>query len=261
MGAAVEETTPVVKEFMIYNTSHWTTQNGGCCLEWEVPTGTAMIKFEILSGGGPGGSSGHSHDVPVGGQGGNFTAKQLLKDDSDFAVGDKYTLCAAGTSWCSCCDHCCLACRDGCVSYVTGPGLTDFCALGGRGGSNSWDVMSQCYNCQLSAQCHMGTYNAGWTQGANAPGWCNGDYGFTGTGGDLFQSAVCCQEAFAVAGVPSGPYSTQSGMGGDWCTTCFPCMSAHSNFPGGGGTGIARATSSACWGFWGAGGLVKVIYQ
>jgi len=260
---------PVSKEFTIFNRNHWTVQNGGCCLAWTAPAGISSIKFEVLSGGGPGGSSGGDHDVPVGGQGGNYAMIQLLVEDSDFTPGSSsYTLCAAGTSNCSCCCHCCTACRDGCISYVTGDGLTNFCAVGGRGGPNSWDVMSSCYNCQLSAQCNLGLYNSTWVQSATNPGFCGipevptaKSMGYTGTSGDLFQSMTCCQEAFTIAGVPSGPFSTSSGMSGDWCTTSFPCCSAHSNFPGGGGTGLGRATSSACWGFWGAGGLVKVTYQ
>ena len=36
------------KHFFIYNTSHWTVTNGGCCLQWTVPAGTQIITFEIL---------------------------------------------------------------------------------------------------------------------------------------------------------------------------------------------------------------------
>ena len=249
MGVAVAGA-PVSKEFTIYNQQFWTTQNGGCCLSWTAPTGISSIKFEVLSGGGPGGSSGHSSEEPVGGQGGNYAMIQLLTEDNDFTPGSStYTLCAAGTSWCSCCDHCCTACRDGCPSYVTGDGLSNYCAIGGRGGPTSWDVMSSCYNCQQSAQCNIGNYNAGWTQSTTFPGFCGIPFtnttksmGFTGTSGDLFHLYDCCQGWFSTAGVPSGPYSTSSGMGGDLCTSSFPCCSAHSNFPGGGGTG----TRSSC---------------
>ena len=269
MGVAEVAAVPVSKEFTIFNENHWTSQNGGCCLQWTVPADIGMIKFEILSGGGPGGSSGHSHEEPVGGQGGNYAMIQLLAEDSDFTAGSSvYSLCAAGTSWCSCCDHCCTACRDGCPSYITGDGLTNFCAVGGRGGPTSWDVMSSCYNCKKSAQCNFGNYNAGWVQSTTYPGYCGiptspttKSIGFTGTSGDMSHTYSCCSEGFVMAGVPSGPWSTSSGLSSDWCTTCFPCYAAHSNFPGGGGTGQPRATSSACWGFWGAGGLVKVTYQ
>ena len=268
MGVAAAPT-PVVKEFTIFNRNHWTVQNGGCCLQWTVPASVQMVKFEILSGGGPGGSSGGDYDGPVGGQGGNYAMKYLLASDSEFTAGSsQYTLCAAGTSYCSCCCHCCTACRDGCTSYVTGDGLSNFCAVGGRGGPTNWDIMSSCYNCSQSAQCNIGNYNAGWIQSTTNPGFCGipetpttKSMGYTGTSGDMFQSASCCQENFTMAGVPTGPFSSQSGFGDDSCTSSNPCCSAHSNFPGGGGTGMGRATSSACWGFWGAGGLVKVTYQ
>ena len=268
MGVAAASA-PVSKEFTIFNREHWTVTNGGCCLSWTAPAGISMIKFEVLSGGGPGGSSGGDHDMGIGGQGGNYAMIQLFAEDSEFTAGSSvYTLCAAGTSNCSCCCHCCTACRDGCASFVVGDGLTNFCAVGGRGGPNSWDVMSSCYNCQRSAQCNIGNYSAGWTQSTTNPGFCGipetpttKSMGYTGTSGDLFQSAACCQENFSIAGVPSGPFSTSSGMGGDACTTDYSCCSAHSNFPGGGGTSVPHATSSACWGSWGAGGLVKVTYQ
>ena len=268
MGVAAVAT-PVVKEFTIFNDAHWTSQNGGCCLQWTVPADIQMVKFEILSGGGPGGSSGHSHEEPVGGQGGNYAMQYLLASDSEFTAGtSQYSLCAAGTSFCSCCDHCCTACRDGCPSYVTGDGLSNFCAVGGRGGPTSWDVMSSCYNCQRSSQCNQGNYSAGWVQSSTNPGFCGipetptpKSMGYTGTSGDMHHAYNCCQENFTMAGVPTGPFSSQSGFGKDLCTSDNTCCSAHSNFPGGGGTGMGRATSSACWGFWGAGGLVKVTYQ
>ena len=269
MGVAAAPT-PVVKEFTIFNRNHWTDTNGGCCLQWTVPASVQMVKFEILSGGGPGGSSGGDHDVPMGGQGGNYAMIQLFASDSEFTAGSsQYTLCAAGTSNCSCCCHCCSACRDGCTSYVTGDGLTNFCTVGGRGGSNSWDKMSSCYNCGLATQCNLGTYNENWITNATNPGFCGipetpteKSMGYTGTTGHSYHGYDCCSHVFTTAGGPTGPFAVSyTGQGSSWCTGAYSCCSSHSMFPGGAGVGVGHATSSACWGHWGAGGLVKVTYQ
>ena len=65
------------KTFHVFNDCWWTVSNGGCCLEWTVPTGTRNIKFELVGGGGPGGSSGGDHDGGIGGQGGAYAVKTL----------------------------------------------------------------------------------------------------------------------------------------------------------------------------------------
>ena len=88
-------------EFYVYNSSHWSPVNGGKCCLWTVPNGTTSIKFEVLGGGGPGGSSGGDYDVSTGGQGGNYTVKTITRDVAGFTDGSQYTICAAGTSECS----------------------------------------------------------------------------------------------------------------------------------------------------------------
>jgi len=65
------------KTFHIFNDCNWTVTNGGCCLEWTVPTHTSQIKFELVGGGGPGGSSGGDHDGGIGGQGGGYAVKTI----------------------------------------------------------------------------------------------------------------------------------------------------------------------------------------
>ena len=261
------------KHFFIYNTSHWSVTNGGCCLQWTVPSGASIIEFEVLSGGGPGGSSGGDYDMGVGGAGGNYITKTLCREAGDFtsAPGTEsvYSLCAGGTSPCSCCCSCNRNCRHGCTSYITGPGLTNFCAIGGHGGSTSWDVNHYCYNChQGNLQCDKGNYNAGWvTHNCNEHSGQNlvandGDMCFRGITGSYHRQYNCCADAFATTGGPAGPF-TVSGSGGykHWCTGDMACCSGHSAFPGGGGAGHHVGASSACWGGFGAGGLVKVTYQ
>ena len=255
------------KDFMIYNTDHWTVTNGGCCLEWTVPTGAQIITFEILSGGGPGGSAGHDYDIGHGGSGGNYNKKTICLTAGDFnsspGTESIYTLCAGGTSQCSCCNSCNRNCRHGCTSYVNGDGLSNFCAIGGHGGSTSWDVQSSCYNCHIgSNQCDKGVFNGQWSSH-----YCNetafgGDVCFRGTNAGMTKGYSCCNEIYNGQGSPSGPFTAPWGGGGKhYCHGGMACCSAHSVFPGGGGPGNGNSSGTGCVGSWGAGGLVKVTYQ
>ena len=255
------------KHFFIYNTNHWSVTNGGCCLHWTVPTGTQIITFEILSGGGPGGSAGHDYDTGHGGAGGNYNEKTICEAAGHFssASGSEsaYTLCSGGTSQCSCCTTCNRACRHGCTSYVNGPGLSNFCAIGGHGGSTMWDMNSNCYNCHIgNIQCDKGNYNAGWvTHMCNETNF-GGDMCFRGVSGSYNRQYDCCADGYSNSGGPTGPFTVSgSSTGKHWCTGNMSCCSAHSAFPGGGGASHQIGSSSACWGGFGAGGLVKVTYQ
>lgn len=251
------------KEFYVYNSNHWDPVNGGKCCEWTVPSGTTSILFEVLSGGGPGGSSGGDYDFGIGGQGGNYTSKSLVKSVAGFVDGSKYTICAAGTSDCSCCCSCNMNCRHGCASYVNGPGLSNLCAIGGTGGSTNWDMQSNCYNCHIgNVQCSVGNFNGGWVNHVcNTPTY-GGDIEFRGTSGSMNKQYDCCADTFSVPGGPTGPFAAGSGVGGKhWCTGNLACCSMHSAFPGGGGGGHGTGSANACWGSFGAGGLVKISYS
>ncbi len=255
------------KHFYIYNTNHWSVTNGGCCLHWTVPTGTQIITFEILSGGGPGGSAGHDFDIGHGGAGGNYNEKTICEASGQFSSGSgtesAYTLCAGGTSQCSCCTTCNRACRHGCVSYVNGPGLSNFCSQGGHGGSTSWDVQSSCYNCHIGGlQCDRGNYNAGWVSHNCNEATYGGDMCFRGINGGMHKGYSCCNEIQNGTGSPSGPFTAPwSGSANHYCAGDMACCAGHSVFPGGGGVGDGNAAGTACVGGFGAGGLVKVTYQ
>ena len=85
---------------------------------------------------------------------------------------------------------------------------------------------------------------------------------FRGTAGSMNRQYNCCADYFSVAGGPSGPFAAPHGVGGKhWCTGNLACCSAHAAFPGGGGAGHGTGSSSACWGSFGAGGLVRVTYS
>ncbi len=250
-------------DFQIQNDNHWSVTNGGCCLNWTVPENVKSIKFEVLGGGGPGGSSGGDYEITVGGQGGGYSSKTIYEENGDFTPGSSsYTLCAAGTSQCSCCCHCCMATRQGCTSWVTGNGLSNFCAVGGLGGTTPWDKMSNCYDCHMSTQCCASNYDSSWgTQTINTQSY-GADVCFKGSSGSYTRKYDCCSDVYGYSGGPSGPFSVSGAPnGGHACTQCSGCRGGHSLFPGGGGQGHATASGSACWGGFGAGGLVKVTYS
>ena len=252
-----------VVEVYVFNPHHWSPENGGRCCGFTVPNGTTSIKFEILSGGGPGGSSGGDYDHGIGGAGGSYGVRSLTKSVNGFTDGTVYTVCAAGTSNCSCCCSCNMNCRHGCTSFVNGTGLSNFCAIGGMGGSTNWDMSSNCYNCFWgNTQCSLGNYNAGWVNHAcNTPVY-GSDMCFYGTTGSYNSQYNCCADQFAVQGAPAGPFTAPHGISGKHrCIGNLACCTAHAAFPGGGGAGHATDSSDACWGSFGAGGLVKITYS
>ena len=305
------------REFWIFNSMHWVTQNGGCCLQWTAPTGTSYIKFEILSGGGPG-SPGGPGDWGPGGMGGNYAMKQIFSSGECIQGGSnyetrtgsnssgqtctncctangsnrpcvgqtgtcvlspnidtgtaQYTICAAGTSPCSCCLDCMnFPCnRHGCPSYVNGPGLgtttgeyqvdnVNFCVLGGTGGTQWCDTACSCYNCFQPGQCCHDRYNAGWNRSMCVCGF-GYDQFFAGTSGYVYADYSCNSHESSSPGHPTGPFGAASGLSGDKCTCNIPCCSGHAHWPGGGGYAMLDDDYPYYAGF-GAGGLVKVTYQ
>jgi hypothetical protein len=254
-------TAPEQYELWVYNCNWWTPCNGGRCCYWTVPTGVTSLKFEIVSGGGPGGSSGGDYDFGIGGQGGNYGSKTLQRSVHGFGDGTGYRLCAASSSMCSCCCRCNGNDRHGCPSFACGTGIY-MCARGGRSGSTNWDMVSSCYNCHIgNVQCDRGNYNAGWVT-YNCFCVTGHDMHFRGTSGSMYKGVSCCSHMFSVAGGPSGPFNAPHGVGGkDMCTGNLACCSAHAAFPGGGGPGHGTASRNACWGSFGQGGLVKLTYS
>jgi len=116
----------------------------GCSDSFTAPVGTKTIKFEAWGGGGAGPGhcchQCHCDIASCGSSGGYYTRKTICKDAGEF-VGDGsdvYAVCvgdggngSGGGCWTACCDA-----PRGCASYVTGPGLNNYCAVGGRGGYN-----------------------------------------------------------------------------------------------------------------------------
>jgi hypothetical protein len=110
----------------------------GACCAWTVPGGATCARFQLWGAGAGTGSACCCGFSPIGGTG--AYASVIIP----VTPGSTYTLCAG-------CAFCCYACRgqndaDGCPSFVTGTGLTNFCAEGGEGS----------IFCELKTRCQIG---------------------------------------------------------------------------------------------------------
>lgn len=217
----------------------------GCCCQWTVPAGITSIIIELWGGGGGGGSAVGCMCCHYGGGGGGgaYSRKTL----TGLTTGLQYTLCA-GNGGCgggklgmSSGPDCCCGSSGG-TTYVTGPGLSGFCAGGGLGGE------SRC--------------------GGNR-GIQTGNGGCAGTGGDLnvrgydggwwYHNKSCWDTGWGWGG--GSPFGGRNMyMAGDVCSiysnkcgdgkTGGAC-GLTGNFPGGGGTG---GNTSCCCGICVCGG-------
>jgi hypothetical protein len=108
--------------FKVCETSSYRRCNAQCT--WTVPGGVTCARFQIWGAGGGSGTSCCCGGSPNGGSG--AYASVIIP----VTAGDQYNLCAG-------CAYCCYTERaqmtvDGQDSYVTGNGLTNFCAMGGE---------------------------------------------------------------------------------------------------------------------------------
>jgi hypothetical protein len=226
--------------------------SGNCCL-WTVPAGITSIVIELWGGGGGGGSAVACMCCHYGGGagGGAYSRKTI----TGLTAGTQYTLCAGGPgagggkSGMSGPGCCCGA--QGSTSYVTGAGLTNFCAGGGYGGESrcSSFLGIQTGNGGLpgaGGDLNVRGYDGGWhyhNQSCWSTGWGWG-------GGSPFGG-----RNMYIAGDDCSIYSDKCGNQ-KWGGAC----GLTGNFPGGGGTG---GNSSCCCGICvcggdGAAGLIRI---
>ena len=221
--------------------------NGKCC-QWTVPATVSCATFEIWSGGG--GGAGHTCcnccSFSIGGAGGNYAVRTVA-----VCPGWTYSVCAGGT-WPCHWSHTCNASL-GCVSYVNGCNMSNFCAVGGCGGimcnGDAWGggglqhFGQGCANCNIcgffgSDFGMMGT--TGFKMGQSMCR-CNGVTSMTGSApfiGKFMTTATT--EAWCSCGCyidwPSGGgMSGSSSYCGDWAKCCAAGM-------GMGGSGIVKIT-------------------
>lgn len=139
--------------------------SGVCCL-WTVPAGVTAVQFQVW-GAGAGASSGscctHSHF----GASGAYAIATIKT-----SPGCQYTICAGtgGTGGQLCAGTCGYA---GSASYVTGYGLTGFCAEGGLNSLQSIYNQVVC-NAALTSGCVLSTctYQTPCLTGTSTAGYC-----------------------------------------------------------------------------------------
>ena len=220
--------------------------NGRCCL-WTVPTGVSRVTFEMWSGGG--GGAGHTCcnccSFSLGGAGGNYAIKTI-----DTCPGWTYTICAGG-SWPCAVSHTCQA-GNGCTSYITGCNLSNFCVLGGCGGTmcngDAWGMYHHTSGCANNNIC----------------GFFGADMGMMGSVGFKVGQSMCrCNGATSFTGAAPlvGKFQTTM-VTESWCS-----CGCYVNWPAGGGM---SGTSSYCGDHakmcaagmgMGGSGMVKVVYS
>lgn len=202
---------------------------GACCL-WVVPPGVSSVVVEIWGGGGGGGSAvvDCCNSIGGGGGGGAYARKTL-----SVAAGSCYTICVGGGGMGGGQNNssmrtiaCCCGFKGG-TTYITGTGLTNFCAEGGYGGE------SRLYNVAGISP------NGGW------PG-TGGDLNVRGSDGGYFNTGM-------YTSVIAQTWGGGSPFGGRNIYMSYDCQSSgvdnhgtgrsggicgfYGLFPGGGGTG------------------------
>jgi hypothetical protein len=270
------------KTFTVDTFCHNSDNGPNCCDSytsnriqyWCMPTGTTKAKFEIWGGGGGGASMRGCHGGIPGGMGA-YAVKTITS--AAFSDGDCYDMCSGwGGQW-SCCS--CIGCR-GCKSYVTGNGLTNFCADGGFGGY----VYCNCYyrQCCISGPNGDGRgVDYGWhymgrkSCCAGYYGADEGEYGYPGFYTNYCGCGSDTNNCYIKQWIPNSPGLSAKGgmvngirMQGHACRNEWPHCSQlgvgsnHYNFPrAGGGTSATTCGDGQCCGQPGGTGMVKVTYK
>lgn len=233
------QSTNYAREFIVWNSSN-SPGNGGCCCLWTVPSNVYWITFEMWGGGG-GGAGGCCCMSGGGGGSGAYAVKTVC--NAAGLAGCQYTICAAQTS--------CVTPSpgvpggfQGCVSYVNGYGLSNFCAAGGMGGISICFWGGSCYTCCVMKTCCNSAYG--------------GDVNVCGVVGAARQSTFCYAYALTYTPVAAATISGPI-IGGNGCNV-FGCGNNLPAVPGMGGWSSIVYGGGCCCGTWGAGGLVSVTY-
>lgn len=234
-----------------------------CMAQWCAPTGTTEITFEIWGSGGGGAGSCCCQQGQPGGSG--AYAKKTVYGTLG---GCKYGLLLGYTTDCSptCCGYL------GCSTYVTGYGLTNFCAEGGFGGKSCCFTFWGNYTCAGNT---VGNVRLCYTE-ADCRCYYGADTGAPGRPGFLWSQCSCypCNWKQAIP-YPGGLVNQGGGhvlirTQGDACIQewlkCAVTIgySADTNgqfVPGIGGPTSTSCAGSCCYGQSGGPGMIKITYR
>lgn len=225
------------QEFHIYNTNKTNQNNGGSCCLWTVPANVNWVAFEVWGGGGGGAGACCCRAGWPGGSG-SYARKFV----TGLSEGQTFTMCAAGSTYCS--QSYCCGCG-GFPSYVTTGGAVQVCASGGSQGGTTCYFMINC-NCQGCTPHQCGS-------------WI-GDMGICGVTGSAKGSSFCSQNAFGY--MPSAPFTPGGNRGTySYCRqTSGNGIGGSPHWPGGGGASAVNHDGNLRCGAPGAGGLITIYY-
>ena len=259
------------------------------CMGYCVYPGTTTVQFEIWGGGGGGaGSCCCQQGSPSGA--GAYAMKTICASDLgvDTLGGMCYLLCIAPPT---CCSACCVGLQ-GCKTWITGCGLTNFCADGGMPGRTCCYIYTDQFGANLtgtwgpggggqSAQNSGGCYTLDPISGScyrcDCACYYGADYGVPGRPGWFRVDCICNNWCFVRLGIPQpgGFKDTQtryviSRNTGNACLN-QRAQCVQGEWPGnpdcsGGmrGAGVPSSTTcggSCCYGSRGNAGLIRITYR
>lgn len=240
-----------------------TSYNNNCMCAWCAPSGTTQVTFEIWGGGGGGPGACCCQQGQPGGSG------AYAKKTVAVTGGETYTMVIGTATDCSA--SCCGI--QGCKTYITGPGLTNFCAEGGLSGKSCCYVMWGNYYCAGNSNgyvylCYDATDYCSCYYGA--------DEGAPGRPGFLWSQCSCgpCYWKYAIP-FPGGLTSKCGGhvmvrnqgnaCFSDWLrciyTIGMPYDGNNKFLPGVGGIPATSCGGGCCYGYPGSPGAIRVTYR
>jgi len=230
---------------------HQCSNNGGCCCMqcgrcclWTVPDKVTSVVFELWSGGGGGAgiSCCNCCSHSIGGQGGNYAVKRITT-----SPGCQYRVCAGGSYRCNRRGECTGGM--GCVSFVQGHNLSNFCVYGTCAGTQCYDPWGQdtqqsCAGCQICGIFGADFGAMGSVGLRNGVGGCHcrRTSSYSGTAAMIgLQYKNQASDAWCVCGCYAS-YPAGGGVSGisPYCDNAHKCCSNG----GPGGSGIVKITFS-----------------
>ena len=181
--------------------------NCGASCTWTVPAGASKIRFQLWGAGGGSATGCCCGGSPFGATG--AYASVIIPA----TPGCQYTICSG-------CAYCCFAAvgnggrMPGCPSYVTGFGLDNFCASGGKGRMGEWmSDMGFKHTYRLAAMCCESAGNCFCNQGA--------DYCMTGCASCGIIEHAPAGDYFGSVTHPDSQAGIVYGIKGIWPRMCW----------------------------------------